>query len=272
MRPQFDAAYIRNELEHVGDHLTAPVTAYLLGGGAMAFRGLKDTTKDIDLVVGSGDELARLQGVLADAGYDVVHDPGEAYEELGAQRILENDDGCRFDVFNQQVAGKLVLTDGMKERSEPFLNAGKLDVHLVSPEDIFLFKSVAGRVDDIEDMYTVLQTGLDFDAIENEIDAQAGELDSELFVTYVNDALGEMEERFGATTPLQEWVGERTASVYEEIAVLQALEEGDPTPETELHERIELNELELANALARLEQKGAIERDDRGIVCTGSSV
>ena len=128
------------------------------------------------------------------------------------------------------------------------------------------------RVDDIEGMYTVLQTGLDFDAIKNEIDVQAGELDSELFVTYVNGALGEMGERFGATTPLHGWMAERTTRVYEEIAVLQALEEGDPTPVSELHERIELDEPELANALTCLEQKGAIERDGRGIVCTGSSV
>lgn len=272
MRPQFDDGYIRDELEHVGDHLTRPVTAYLLGGGAMAFRGLKDTTKDIDLVVGSGDELARLQGALADAGYDVVHDPDEAYEELGAQRILENADGCRFDVFNQQVVGKLVLTDGMKQRSEPFVDAGELEVRLVSPEDIFLFKSVAGRVDDIEDMYTVLQTGIDFDAIETEVEAQIGELGGELFVTYVNDALGEMEERFGATTPLREWVAERTERVYEEIAIVQALEEGETISESGLHERVGLSESELTNALTRLEAKGVVDRDGETILYSGGSV
>nr|WP_241430801.1 hypothetical protein [Haloferax elongans] len=67
----------------------------------MAFRGLKETTKDIDLIVSSGDDLGQLQVVLLELGYDSVREPDEAYEELGAQRILENDDGCRIDVFNQ---------------------------------------------------------------------------------------------------------------------------------------------------------------------------
>ncbi len=50
-RPQFDAAYIQAELQELGATLRIEVTALLIGGGAMAFRGLKNTTKDIDLVV-----------------------------------------------------------------------------------------------------------------------------------------------------------------------------------------------------------------------------
>lgn len=51
MRKRFDSAYIRSELERIGQQLDAPLTVFLIGGGAMAFRGLKDTTKDIDLIV-----------------------------------------------------------------------------------------------------------------------------------------------------------------------------------------------------------------------------
>jgi hypothetical protein len=83
----------------------------------MTFRNLKETTKDIDLVVTDGDALRQLQAVLLETGYEVVEEPGEGYDDLGAQRILENDDGCRIDVFNQQVVDKLVLSEGMRQRS-----------------------------------------------------------------------------------------------------------------------------------------------------------
>lgn len=272
MRPQFDAAYIRDELERLGDHLTEPITAYLLGGGAMVFRDLKTGTKDIDLVVASGDDLANLTGALAHAGYDLVRDPGVAYAELGAQRIFENDDGCRYDVFNQQVVGKLVLTTTMKQRSQPFLNAAEFEVRLVSPEDIFLFKSVAGRVDDIEDMYTILQTGLNFDVIEAELDIQIERTDGELFVTHINEALLEMEERFGVRAPLQDRVSAITDRVYEEVAVVHALEESETVSKQELSERIPLNEDELTDVLARLTEKGVTEIDGGRITYTGNPV
>jgi len=50
----------------------------------------------------------------------------------------------------------------MQERSEPFLDTDRLTVQLVSNEDIFLFKTIAGRDDDIEDMNMLVQTGLDY--------------------------------------------------------------------------------------------------------------
>lgn len=50
-RPQFGRKYIEAEFERIASELESAVTAYLVGGGAMAFRELKDTTKDIDLVV-----------------------------------------------------------------------------------------------------------------------------------------------------------------------------------------------------------------------------
>src|SRR6056297_2171356 len=172
MRARFDSGYIEAELERIGTQIETPLTVYLIGGGAMAFRDLKNTTKDIDLIVTSGDDLQQLQTVLLANGYEIVKEPGEEYDELGAQRILENDDGCRIDIFNRQVIDKLVLSEGMRRRSEAYLNAGGLSVALVSAEDIFLFKSVAGRTDDIEDMFSLVQTELDFDVIEDELEQQ----------------------------------------------------------------------------------------------------
>jgi len=229
----------------------------------MAFRDLKNTTKDIDLIVTSGDDLQQLQTVLLANGYEIVKDPGEEYDELGAQRTLENDDGCRIDVFNQQVIDKLVLSSGMRQRSERYLDAGELSVELVSAEDIFLFKAVAGRTDDIEDMFGLIQLALDFDVIEDELAQQIDLLGQELFVSYVNEALGDLENQHNITTPLAETVSEITERVYRELEVLQAID--DSISRSELAETLDLSASELEEALRSLEAKGVITVDDQQI-------
>lgn len=256
MRERFDSEYIRSELERVGDYLTDPLTVYLIGGGSMAFRDLKETTKDIDLVVTDGDALGQLQTVLLGCGYEVVKEPGTEYDELGAQRILENDDGCRIDVFNQQVVDKLVLSEGMRERSETNLEAGALTVELVSAEDIFLFKSVAGRTDDIDDMFLLVQTGLDFDVVDAELADQIELLGQELFVSYVNEALLALDERHNVSTPLEDTVREITERVYRELEVLQAFDES--TSVSALEDGLDLSAAEVDEAIQSLEDKGVV--------------
>ncbi len=263
MRARFDREYIETELERIGDQIETPLTVYLIGGGAMAFRDLKNTTKDIDLVVTNGDDLQRLQAILVANGYEIVKEPGDEYETLGAQRILENSEGCRIDVFNQQVVDKLVLSEGMRRRSERYLGAGELVVELVSPEDIFLFKAVAGRTDDIEDMFALIQTALDFDSIADELERQIDLLEQELFVSYVNEALLELEAQHNVTTPIAESVSEITHRVYREIEVLQAVEES--INRSKLEARLDLSGAELREVLERLETKGVITVEGQAI-------
>ncbi len=263
MRARFDSSYIRSELKRIGQQLDEQLTVFLIGGGSMAFRGLKDTTKDIDLIVSSGDDLGQLQAVLLELGYEIVREPDEEYEELGAQRILENEDGCRIDIFNQQVVDKLVLSEGIRKRSERYLDPGNLVVELVSPEDIFLFKAVAGRVDDIEDMFSLMQTGLDFDVVETELETQVELLRQELFVTYVNEALTDLTEQHNVTTPLHDPVAEITERVYEELEVLHALEE--PKSMTDLQQELNRPAMDVQDIVSRLEEKNAVMRTDERV-------
>lgn len=264
MRERFDSGYIRSELTRIGERLEASLTVYLIGGGAMAFRDLKDATKDIDLVVADGSDLKQLQAVLQETGYTVVQDPGEEYDDLGAQRILENEDGCRIDIFNQQVVDKLVLSEGIRRRSETYLEAGALSVALVSSEDIFLFKAVAGRTDDIGDMFTLVQTGLDFDVVEQELEQQIELLGQELFVSHMNEALAELETRHNVTTPLSEPVGEITERAYRELEVLQAFDER--TTRSELGDGLDLSSEELEGLLESLERKSVVVVEDERVI------
>lgn len=113
----------------------------------MAFRGLKDTTRDIDLVVTTEAKFDRLLAALDAHGYGEVAELDETYRQLGAGPCVENRDGCRIDVFDRQVANKLVFGDGMGQRSEEYLTATQQSVQLTALEDGFPFKSAAKRPD-----------------------------------------------------------------------------------------------------------------------------
>lgn len=71
-RPQFDAGYLESAFESIGDQLERPQTVYLIGGGSLALRGLKESTKDIDVVVDSSEAHASLFSALSGTGYDEV--------------------------------------------------------------------------------------------------------------------------------------------------------------------------------------------------------
>jgi hypothetical protein len=259
MRPTFGREYIEAEFGRIADGLDKPLTVYLIGGGAMSLRDLKAATKDIDLVVPSGDAYGHLWAVLMDLGYAEIDSLDADYRQLGATSCVENTDGCRLDLFNQQVADKLVLTDGMIDRSDPFVETGQLTVRLVSNEDIFLFKLVAGRDDDIEDVNVLVQTNLDYQIIGTELDAQVVRLGDDQFVTYANEALIELEDRYGVTTPIEGHVREVTERYYRGLEILQALDE--PMSVDDLADEMDLEVVELTDQLDYLEGFDRVVRD-----------
>ena len=259
MRPTFGREYIENEFQRIAEGLSDPLTVYLIGGGSMSLRDLKGATKDIDLVVADGDAYGQMWAVLMDIGYAEVQSLDADYRALGATSCVENDDGCRLDIFNQQVANKLVLTDGMQERSDSFLDTDPLTVRLVSKEDIFLFKMIAGRDDDIEDMNMLVQVGLDYDIVEAELEAQIDRLGDDQLATYANEALVELEERYGVTTSIENRVQELTDRYYSGLEVLQALDE--PMTVDELAAELELDTNEVRDRVAYLVTFDRVHRD-----------
>lgn len=57
----------------------------------------------------------------------------------------------------------------MQKRSKPFKKFSNIKTYLISPEDIFILKSVTSRPRDREDMFTLFSHGLDINIIKNEI-------------------------------------------------------------------------------------------------------
>ena len=270
-RERFGRDYIEAELRKISDQLQTEVEAYLIGGGAMALHqpSLKDTTKDIDLVVADETALSRLMGVLDELGYEEVTDLGDEYDRLGARHCVRNDAGCQFDVFYRQIADKLFFSDGMQARSQQFLSSEYFSVGLVSFEDIFLFKAVAERPDDIGDMATLVQTGLDFDVIADELERQVELLGGEFFVTVVSASLERLDEAEGIQTPLDSVVREYYQRYMEGYELRIQLDEEAPKSVSELAAELGVSDEEIERRYGYLEEYGFAERTPEGIQDTG---
>ena len=192
--PTFESTAIRRQFSELATLINDDLTVYLIGGGALTLEELKNATKDIDLIVRRESELKQLWSVLTSAGYEPQEDIAEEYDELEAAFILEKD-RRRFDVFHEQVAGVIYLSDSMISRSRHLFDEDGLSVRMVSLDDIFLFKAVANREDDVEDMVRIAQGGIDDDVIVQEIMTQLELLGSDDFIGAMKQKLDRLEDQ-----------------------------------------------------------------------------
>ena len=172
MRVMSSRESIKAEFASMDDRIDREITVYLMGGGAMTFRGLKNSTYDLDLLVTTHRDFISLRDLLLGIDYKRVKNPTDEYKGLGAAVLLEKDGSCRFDIFDRKVIKKIRLTHGMRERADMVFKGSKLCVYALSNEDIFLFKGVSGRTRDISDMINLVETGLAFDVIIKEFQNQ----------------------------------------------------------------------------------------------------
>lgn len=242
--PTFGSTGIRRQFNELADLIDGGLTVYLIGGGALTLQELKNATKDIDFIVRERSELKQLWRVLTAAGYEPQEGLAETYDELEAVFILEKD-SRRFDVFLEQVAGVLFLSDSMVSRSQHLFEEDSLSVRAVSLNDIFLFKAVANREDDVDDMVRIAQTGIDEDVIVKEIETQLDLLGRDRFIGAMKHKLDRLEEQ-GYDLDIHDEIKALHGQMQDGIAVRNAL--------------VSLLELEYNDDLYEGVPKTAIER------------
>ena len=192
--PSFGSSAIRRQFSELASLINNDLTVYLIGGGALTLEELKNGTKDIDLIVREQFELKQLWHVLRSAGYEPQEELVAEYDELEAAFILEKE-GRRFDVFHKQVAGVISLSESMIARSRHLFEEDGLSVEMVSLNDIFLFKAVANREDDVDDMITIAEGGINEGVIIEEIMTQLELLGSDDFLGSMKQKLDRLEEQ-----------------------------------------------------------------------------
>ena len=198
----FDKQYLKKEFEKLNDVLSQHINLYLIGGGSMSFQKYKPATKDIDVVLRSNKELDQVKVALRSIGYIIPTIRG-SYKQMGASAILENIDEFRWDIFVNVICDGLQLSDGMIKRSQELFKMQNISVYMISPEDIFIFKSITTRERDREDMYVLFSKGLDFDIIKEEIIWQSeNKLTDFAWIAYIFTGLEEFFEKYSISHPI----------------------------------------------------------------------
>jgi len=197
-RRMFTEEDLTKALNEAGSRMRK-TSAYLVGGCAMIFMGRKVATKDVDIVFGSTSDAKDFASSLQHAGFTQIRKHTRAYDALDASAILEDSRGIRFDVFDKRVCRALEVSEGMKSRARRYRTFGNLDIFLLSPEDIFLFKGITEREADLEDMRILAETRLDWNTIERECLSQK---DSGRWGYMLGTKLLELRARFGIDSPV----------------------------------------------------------------------
>ncbi len=198
-RKKHDKNVLIPVLEGISKHLEAETTVYLIGGLAMVLHGYKAITFDVDIVFDTDEDLKRFMVASEKAGMKTISDKSAEYVQLGTLHILENQNGIRLDIFYKQVCNGLVLSQDMKHRAQTKLELNNLTVHAMSGEDIFLFKSITMRDNDLADMFSIAQIELNWNTIEFEIRKQPN---SEKWFPRVRDRLMDLKDDYGTDSPL----------------------------------------------------------------------
>jgi hypothetical protein len=229
-RPSFDKKYLLQEFDKITSKITKPVTLFIIGGGGLAFYGLKEATKDIDIIAQNPEEFKILTKSLKELGYNV---PGpyiitKAYREMQANEILENKDDFRWDIFMQQVCKALTFSDAMKSRSTEIYTKGFLKVLLAAKEDIFLFKGITEREADLDDMRLLAESGLNWNIIDQECQNQS-KLTGRLWENALYQKLVGLREKHHIESPIEKALRKRAEEKLIKITLIEEIKKGNNT-------------------------------------------
>ena len=186
----------------------------MIGGEVLVRRGLKEKTKDIDIVVSTEKEFTNLKNAFLDLGFKGTK-PKLGYENMNTSEILVKDE-LRIDLFNEYVCGQFKLSEGMKKRAEKVEENNNIKVYFCSNEDIFLFKTMTEREGDIADCLSLGKEGLDWDSILDEIIYQIKESGRDVWVTWIGERL-EILEKKGLEIPIMDKVLKLCKGFYDKL-------------------------------------------------------
>ena len=160
----------------IGRALKEKVECFVVGGTAMMFLGLKEVTKDIDIVFQARKDYETFKSSLINLGAKDTKAEIINPEKVSCILSLGN---ARFDLFLEHLI-HFRLTKTVMSRTKEIHEFGNLIVKVVSPEDIILFKSMADReADKIDAAELAKKININWEIILDEAEEQTK--DSEFF-------------------------------------------------------------------------------------------
>jgi len=139
----------------IGKRLKKRINAYAVGGTAMMFLGLKESTLDIDLVFETLEDRQEFMEALKSLGYYYL-DARIVYKrkENRPEMLTLGDE--RFDLFVDDVV-YFNFSKNMRQRATRLDQFGEnFILKIASPLDIFLMKCATDRLKDMDDAKSIL--------------------------------------------------------------------------------------------------------------------
>lgn len=196
----FNKLELERLLESVGAKIGQPLKIYMIGGCALSFKGLKETTKDIDIIVTSKADFNMFDKAMIENGFQSMNER-ESDFYLTALAVYKKEES-RIDVFLEQVGKMLFFTKSMIKRADKYKNYGNLEVYLVSNEDIFLFKMMTSREGDVYDCDRIMKGNINYTYVYDEIVEQSKEEGKRWFF-WVYENLCKLEEHNSIRVPIK---------------------------------------------------------------------
>jgi len=137
----------------IGRTLKNKVECYAVGGTALMFLGLKETTKDVDLLFKKNEDYENLRKALHNLGAKESKTNIINPEKVSSIITLGN---ARFDLFFEHLI-HFRLTESIIARIKESHEFSNLSIKIISPEDIILFKSMADRESDRIDVNEIIK-------------------------------------------------------------------------------------------------------------------
>ena len=182
----------------IGEKIKRKIECYVIGGSAMMYYGMKDATKDIDLVFENEKDMGELVHLLKDLGYKEKDTKILYLKKKNTPILLERE--TRFDIFLDKIIST-VLSDTMKERTRAVYEYNNLIIKVISPEDLIITKCATERAGDRKDALEIMKkTNINWDIIIKESIHQA-ELTPYLFPVFLLDFLSELKIDLKADIP-----------------------------------------------------------------------
>jgi len=209
-----DFKQLENLFKEINQKLTSILHLYVIGGAVLLYQGLKPATKDIDVILPDEKTYTFFINAITSLQFQRV-DPTGIYKKMDVSAIFERDD-YRIDAFLKTVCKRVSLSDGTKQRAKPMAQLSHLQVFLCANEDIFIFKSMTEREGDLEDCIALVQRGLEWNSVLEELKAQVKHSGEDVWITWIGEQLDILQER-GVNIPIMNEVNKLRDAYFDHL-------------------------------------------------------
>lgn len=184
----------------ISKRLKEKIEIYAVGGTAMMFFGLKDSTLDIDLVFQSKKDKDVFKEAIKSLGYKEMDSIVVYGGKINKPEMLTLGDE-RFDLFIIEVID-FIFSENMQKRAKQMHQFGdKLVLKIADPHDLILMKCATDRLKDLDDARNISNNvKIDWKLILDEAKNQI-KLGKERAIFELGYFLERLRDKFGIEIP-----------------------------------------------------------------------